>query len=340
MENQENADILKAEIKSILAFKAQNGATFSEVKDEYAYLMGKEMNFNSSSEFIHFMSSMEDVYAVKGSDGQLQWFSNSAKSQHINVFVKEQKIQREPRTYTRSTCYYNDNYMYKSKLRKCFSNQNNYDLNKPNHGQQSSFFYYYQLVGDDFFLQLAKLDCKLPFEYITPKNSLQWSRPIKKCGHCISGLTIRGLTKLLKSGKKLSKHIILNVGSVDLLQGRDFHEMRDDFLELYSELRMGRYDTFITTLAPLANLRFSMDDQNRWSEFNSFLVDNFPNVLDIASCFLSESNRVIYECYQLKPKYVSGCNQAHLLWNYIGRQRVVKHLKNSLLNDPYGDSDF
>lgn len=32
MENIENADILKAEIKSILAFKSKDGATFEDVR--------------------------------------------------------------------------------------------------------------------------------------------------------------------------------------------------------------------------------------------------------------------------------------------------------------------
>lgn len=37
------------------------------------------------------------------------------------------------------------------------------------------------------------------------------------------------------------------------------------------------------------------------------------------------------------PVYVSGSNQAHLLWNYLGRQRVIKYLKKSLAEIIYRD---
>lgn len=152
MENIENADILKAEIKSILAFKSKDGATFEDVRgkmkieikknkngetlnnrmiqtlpiDEYAYLMGKNLCFDSAKEFHIFLRTMPDVYAVKGSDRLLHWFSKSSKSKHIATMVEKQKPPREiPVRHhsplrrkliynSTSTCYYNDNYMYKS----------------------------------------------------------------------------------------------------------------------------------------------------------------------------------------------------------------------------------
>lgn len=40
------------------------------------------------------------------------------------------------------------------------------------------------------------------------------------------------------------------------------------------------------------------------------------------------------------PKYVTGSSQAHLLWNFIGRQRVLKHLKDSLAELAYHRSIF
>lgn len=127
MENMENADVMKAEIKSILAFKAKDGATFQDVKDEYAYLMGKELCFDSEKLFNNFMRSMADTYASTGSDGHLRWFSNSTKSKHIATMVQNQKPPREIPMRKRaplkrklfynssSSCYYNDNYVYKNK---------------------------------------------------------------------------------------------------------------------------------------------------------------------------------------------------------------------------------
>lgn len=46
------------------------------------------------------------------------------------------------------------------------------------------------------------------------------------------------------------------------------------------------------------------------------------------------------ECFFRTPKYVTGSNQAHLMWNYIGRQRVVKHLKESLAELGFRNSFF
>lgn len=103
---------------------------------------------------------------------------------------------------------------------------------------------------------------------------------------------------MLKTSAKLSKHVILNVGSIDLLHGHDLIDMKNDFLDLYIELESRGIEPVVTTLAPLANMCFSKDIQMKWQGFNFFLINNFPNVLDIASCFLSNTQRVLFDCYQ------------------------------------------
>lgn len=123
-------------------------------------------------------------------------------------------------------------------------------------------------------------------------------RPIKKCGNCISGQSIKNVTNMVKANVKLNDYIILNIGSVDLLHGRDFIEMRKDFIELYQELEHRGIHTVITTVAPLANMLFSKDIQKRWQQFNSFLIDQFPEVIDTTCCFVSNTDRVLFECYQ------------------------------------------
>lgn len=93
--------------------------------DEYAYLMGKKLCFESARPFNNFMRTMSDVYQVKGADGLLLWFSNSEKSKHIANMVQRQKTPREFQIRhsplkrkgfynSTSTCFYNDNYMYKN----------------------------------------------------------------------------------------------------------------------------------------------------------------------------------------------------------------------------------
>lgn len=103
---------------------------------------------------------------------------------------------------------------------------------------------------------------------------------------------------MVKANVKLNDYIILNIGSVDLLHGRDFIEMRKDFIELYQELEHRGIHTVITTVAPLANMLFSKDIQKRWQQFNSFLIDQFPEVIDTTCCFVSNTDRVLFECYQ------------------------------------------
>lgn len=73
------------------------------------------------------MRTLPDVYKVKGADGRVRWFSNSVKSKHIAQLVQNQKTPREPAVRqspplrrrlfynSTSTCYYNDNYLYKNR---------------------------------------------------------------------------------------------------------------------------------------------------------------------------------------------------------------------------------
>lgn len=123
-------------------------------------------------------------------------------------------------------------------------------------------------------------------------------RPIKKCGNCISGQSIKNVTDMVKANVMLNDYIILNIGSVDLLHGRDFIEMRDDFIKLFRELQHRGIYTVVTTLAPLANMLFSKDIQKRWRQFNTFLLNTFPEVINISCCFVSNTDRILFECYQ------------------------------------------
>lgn len=95
--------------------------------DEYAYLMGKELCFDSAKPFNTFMRTMSDVYSVKGTDGLLLWYSSSTKSKHIASMVQNQKPPRESHIQQKlplkrkalynstNTCFYDDNYFYNNK---------------------------------------------------------------------------------------------------------------------------------------------------------------------------------------------------------------------------------
>lgn len=123
-------------------------------------------------------------------------------------------------------------------------------------------------------------------------------RRIRKCGKCISGQCIKDVTKMLQKNVQFSHNIILNIGSVDLLHGHDLIDMKNDFMALYMELEKRGIEPVVTTLAPLANISFSQDYQMKWQGFNAFLMKQFPNVVDITSCFLTNTQRVLFDCYQ------------------------------------------
>ncbi len=57
MENIENSDILKAELKSILAYKAKEGATFQDVQGnlqkEYKFFLTKNKIYNHMVAYAH-----------------------------------------------------------------------------------------------------------------------------------------------------------------------------------------------------------------------------------------------------------------------------------------------
>lgn len=103
---------------------------------------------------------------------------------------------------------------------------------------------------------------------------------------------------MVRANALTSDQIILNVGSVDLLHGRSAVDMQYDFMDLYLELEERGIHTVITTVAPLANKLFSKEIQEQWQQFNSFLLGQFPNVIDITRCFVTNTNRVLFECYQ------------------------------------------
>lgn len=195
------------------------------------------------------------------------------------------------------------------------------------YARKASSFYNYDLVGDDFFLNVANIDCRHKLEFVYPAENSKGTatepigdsfffffepfslsffvsifrllgRSIKVCGLCISGQTIQRVTDMVKCGAKMKDQIILNIGSVDLLHRRSFAEMQSDFYKLYAELENRGIHTVITTVAPLGNMLYSQEIQERWQQFNMFLLREFPNVIDITPCFVTDSNRILFECYQ------------------------------------------
>ncbi|XP_031639356.1 maternal effect protein oskar-like [Contarinia nasturtii] len=190
----------------------------------------------------------------------------------------------------------------------------------------SASLFGYDLIGDDLFMEMAKIDLGCSFT-----NRKQ----IHRSGLCISGQRIRDATERIKRYPHTDNmKIIVNLGTVDILHGRDLSDMCQDYMNLVKMCYHRNIQIVITTLAPIANRMHIEDDVNKWHDFNRFLLTKFANkhqVIDIKHCMLCpKTGKVWFECYQPSPKYMSGSDKPHLLWNRIGRQRILKEIKARL----------
>lgn len=123
---------------------------------------------------------------------------------------------------------------------------------------------------------------------------------VKQCGLCVSGQTIQSATNRLRYCKNIK--IVLNIGSVDLLHGRDFVDMRDDFTRLMQVCQERNIQVVITTLAPLANVLNAEGLREKFDQFNKFLIQTYSRshkVIEIHKCMIDpKSLKTIFDCYR------------------------------------------
>lgn len=194
--------------------------------------------------------------------------------------------------------------------RRYYSNMNNV----PN-------FCGYQMIGDDFFLSLARWELGYSFD---PGHTIQQS------GLCISGLTIAEAADRVMKATFLNDRVIVNIGVVDLLHGHDFVDMQQDLLHLMKNFKNRGVNVILTTLSPLANSSHIPGVVDRLQKFNILIRNQNWNYIDLWRCFVNERHNTLYECFQPGPRHVTGSNQPHVLWNKLGRQRIIKFLKTNL----------
>lgn len=131
-------------------------------------------------------------------------------------------------------------------------------------------------------------------------NPPQLDKGIRKCGHCVSGLTIVAAKNRLQ--RLSDTKIILNVGSVDILHGHDIVDMKHQYDELVAVCKQQRIDLTITTLPPLANQCHNEIVRRGIAEFNKFLLGyaNTPNVrvIDIEEVMVDIRGKILFACYQ------------------------------------------
>lgn len=98
------------------------------------------------------------------------------------------------------------------------------------------------------------------------------------------------------------RSVILNIGSVDIMQGRQLIQIEHEFRELILTMQNKGINPILTTLAPLANYSHKNDVKRLLERFNEFIKREGKKrnlvVIDIWKCLVNEKRHVFFDCYQ------------------------------------------
>ena len=150
---------------------------------------------------------------------------------------------------------------------------------------------------------------------------------MQKCGLCISGLTIREAAVEVLKAKYIKNKVIVNLGAVDLLMGKDINDIISDYLHLLRCLWLRGIMPVICTVVPLGWHVVDPAIHQRLDKLNEFLRRDHYQVLDMYKLMVDNLGRPIYGFYQPRTRQVTGCEKIHLLWNNLGRQIALKALQ-------------
>ncbi|XP_013106491.2 maternal effect protein oskar [Stomoxys calcitrans] len=181
------------------------------------------------------------------------------------------------------------------------------------------------LMGDDFFLFMARMELRCKFKK---------HQRILQSGLCVSGQTINAAIKRINALNDNGRSIIVNIGSVNIMQRRQLVQIEHDFRELIKAMLKKGINPILTTLAPLANYNHENDVKNNLERFNEFIKREGEKrnlvVIDIWKCLANEKGHILFDCYQNQPRLVSGAAESYVFWNKIGRQRVLQLIESKL----------
>lgn len=184
-----------------------------------------------------------------------------------------------------------------------------------------------EMVGDDQFLNLAVFDLKYARDPLKQR---------RQCGNCVSGLRIHEATKRIYQMKRKDdeahKRIVVNIGSVDVAEGRLLIEMMSDmdhFLQVCVDMNV---IPILTTLAPLPNY-YNQFKMQVLIDFNSYIQHHLSKicpVIDLEKCMMMRNGTINLKLYQPEQRFLSGSRKPFVMWNKIGRRQVLKMLKLNL----------
>ncbi|XP_075146702.1 oskar [Haematobia irritans] len=181
------------------------------------------------------------------------------------------------------------------------------------------------LLGDDFFLFMARMELRCKFKK---------HERILQSGLCVSGQTINAAIKRINALTDSDRSIIVNIGSVNIMQRRQLIQIEHEFRELINTMLKKGIKPILTTLAPLGNYSHEVDVKCNLERFNEFIKREGERkklvVIDIWKCLANEKGNVRFDCYQSAPRSVTGATEFYLFWNKIGRQRVLNFIESKL----------
>lgn len=149
----------------------------------------------------------------------------------------------------------------------------------------------FQLISDDFMLYLAKMELGCQFNP---------GRKVYQSGLCISGQTISDATLRVSNVESLAPYVIINIGSVDIMNGKPLVRMESDAIRLTEAIRARNSIPIWTSLAPLGNYNHQPQIAEKVKKFNGFLERTMHEnyYIDISGRVKSSNGKILYDCYQ------------------------------------------
>ena len=153
---------------------------------------------------------------------------------------------------------------------------------------------------------------------------------IKRSGLCISGMTIRKAIINVVTATKISEKVVVNLGSIDIMHGRELMDIIADYKDLIYWLKERKIKYLLTTVAPIANRSYHSALVEKIILLNNWIKRNCRNTIDLWTASVNLNLRVDYSLYDEDPKVVSGSSLALLLWSQFGRNKFIKAIRNEI----------
>lgn len=172
------------------------------------------------------------------------------------------------------------------------------------------------------------LDLNFPDQY--EKNG---DKEVLYCGLCKSGLTIKDATESIREQIRETRNIIVYLGSVDIIKGRNLAELQKDFTGFLLACTEKRFTPVLCTLAPIPTHQLGTR-KAALLEFNKYLEAvaremDLP-VIDIHKTFIKPNGSFEEYCYAVAPRGVSGMKDWIAPWSQIGRQRFLAMTRKNI----------